>query len=104
MNPRLGSSRARCGPLALTPSRSGGFAPKPLFVHRTGCAEGRSPFAGGTGVSPVFGFTTPFLARKGDGGMVETVVGHRRHRSGAEVLRQSPGQGEDWNEGRSRHE
>ena len=40
-----------------------------------GSAEGRSPFAGGTGVSPVSGFSTPFLARKGDGGMVETVSG-----------------------------
>ncbi len=31
---------------------------------RTGCgsAKGRSPSAGGTGVSPVFAFTTPFLA------------------------------------------
>ncbi len=27
-------------------------------------------------MSPVFGFTTPFLARKGDGGMVETAAGH----------------------------
>ncbi len=62
----------------------------PLFVQRMGCAEGRSPFAGGTGVSPVFGFTTPFLARKGDGGMVETVVVHRRYTSPTEVLRQSP--------------
>ena len=67
-----------------------GLASKPLSVHRTGCAEGRSPFAGGTGVSPVFGFTTPFLARKGDGGMVETVVGYRRYKSAAEVSRQSP--------------
>ena len=41
-------------------------------------------------MSPVSGFITLFLARKGDGGMVETVVGHRRYRSGAEVLRQSP--------------
>ncbi len=39
-----------------------------------GCAEGRCPFAGGTGVSPVSGFITPFLARKGDGGMVERAV------------------------------
>ena len=41
-------------------------------------------------MSPLFGFATPFLARKGDGGMVETVVAHRRYMSGAEVLRQSP--------------
>ena len=68
-----------------------GLASNPLFVDQTGCAEGRSPFAGGTGVSPVFRFTTPFLARKGDGGMVETVVGRQRYQgSGAEVLRQSP--------------
>ena len=59
-------------------------------MHETGSAEGRSPYAGGTGVSPVFGFTTPFLARKGDGGMVETAMGYRRYRSQAEVLRQSP--------------
>ena len=52
------------------------------FGVRRGSAEGRSPFAGGTGVSPVFGFITPFLARKGDGGMVETVVGRRRFREG----------------------
>ncbi len=43
-------------------------------------------------MSPVLVFITPFLARKGDGGIVETVVGHRRYRSGAEVLRQSPWQ------------
>ena len=42
------------------------------FTHGTGSAEGFDPSAGGTGVSPVFGFITPFLARKGDGGMVET--------------------------------
>ena len=46
-------------------------------MHETGSAEGRSPFAGGTGVSPVFGFIAPFLARKGDGGMVERVVGYQ---------------------------
>ena len=48
-----------------------------------GCAEGRSLFAGGTGVSPVFGFITPFLARKGDGGMVERAEEHRLHKRGA---------------------
>ena len=45
-------------------------------------------------MSPVLGFTTPFLARKGDGGMAETVVGHRRYRSGAGFeapLRPRPG-------------
>ncbi len=50
---------------------------------RMGCAEGQSPFAGGAGVPPAFGFITPFLARacpepaegKGDRGMVETVFG-----------------------------
>ena len=38
-------------------------------------------------MSPVWGFITPFLARKGDGGMVETVVRHRLYRHEAEVLR-----------------
>ena len=57
--------------------------------RRMGSSEGRSPFAGGTGVSPVVGFITPFLARKGDGGMVETAVGCRRTGKGAEVLRQA---------------
>ena len=55
-----------------------------------GSAEGRSPFAGGTGVSPGFGFITPFLARKGDGGMVETALGRRRFRDGAKGLREYP--------------
>ena len=44
-----------------------------------------APFAGGTGVSPVSGYIAPFLARKGDGGMVETPVGRRRSGDGAEV-------------------
>ena len=63
--------------------------------RRTGSAEGRSPFAGGTPIawatdlSPVFGLITPFLARKGDGGMVGTAVGCRRTGVGAEVLRQA---------------
>ena len=64
--------------------------PKTWFVRRMGCAEGRSPFAGGTGVSPICGFISPFLARKGARGMVETVVGRRRSCSGAMILRQSP--------------
>ena len=55
----------------------------------TGCAEGRRPSAGGTGVSPVVDFITPFLARKGDGGMVETAGGCRRTGNGMEVLRRS---------------
>ena len=33
----------------------------------------------GTGASPALDFVTPFLARKGDGGMVEGPVEHRRH-------------------------
>ena len=78
-----------CHPL---PGR--GLVSIPLPMHRMGCAEGRSPFAGGTGVSPVFGFITPFLARKGDGGMVETAVGHQRRTNRMEVLRQSV-----WQEG-----
>ena len=41
-------------------------------------------------MSPVFGFIAPFLARKGDGGMVERAVEHQRCISRAEVLRQSP--------------
>ena len=60
----------------------------------TGCAEGRRPSAGGTGVSPVVGFITPFLARKGDGGMVETAAGCRRTGDGMEVLRQAVSEGE----------
>ena len=56
-----------------------------LFVYPTGSAEGQSPFAGGTGVSLVSGFITPFLARKGDGGMVERAVGHQRHVGGTEI-------------------
>ena len=31
--------------------------------------------SGDTALSPVSSFITPFLARKGDGGMVDTVVG-----------------------------
>ena len=59
-------------------------------MQRMGSAEGRSPFAGGTGVSPVFGFTTPFLARKGDGGMVERAEWAPTLQERVEVLRQSP--------------
>ena len=47
-----------------------------------GCTEGRSPFDEGTGVSPVFGFITPFLARKGAGGMVEGLWGTNDGRIG----------------------
>ncbi len=55
-----------------------------------GSAEGGSPFAGGTGVSPVFGYITPFRARKGDGGMVEAPGGAPTlSQRGSEVLRQS---------------
>ena len=64
-----------CGFIAPFLARS--LAPRVVFMHETGSAEGRSPFAGGTGVSPVFGFIAPFLARKGDGGMVERVVGYQ---------------------------
>ncbi len=32
-------------------------------------------------MSPVFGFVAPFLARKGDGGMVETAVERRLSRN-----------------------
>ena len=83
--------------------RRGARAPSPFVLRlskpvlsavegggrRTGSAEGLRPSAGGTGVSPVFGFISPFLARKGDGGMVERAVGHRRTSVAAEVLRQS---------------
>ena len=54
-------------------------------MHNLGSAEGQSPSAGGTGVSPVLSFITPFLARKGDGGMVEAAV--KRQRSRDEELR-----------------
>ena len=47
---------------------------------RQGVQRGGAPLPGHGGV-PVSGFITPFLARKGDGGMVETVVGHRRYRT-----------------------
>ena len=72
-----------------SPFLARGLASKVVFMQRMGSAEGRSPFAGGTGVSPVFGLITPFLARKGDGGMVERVVEHQRRTSRAEALRQS---------------
>ncbi len=45
-----------------------------LKMPRTGCAEGLCPSAGGAGVSPDFLFFTPFLARKGVRGMVESDV------------------------------
>ena len=54
-----------------------------------GECRGRSPFAGGTGVSPVFGYITPFLARKGGGGMVERAVERQRRTGRAEVSKQS---------------
>jgi hypothetical protein len=41
-----------------------------------GWAEGRSPFAGGTGCPPISLFITPFLARKEAGGMVESDARH----------------------------
>ena len=41
-------------------------------------------------MSPVYGFMSPFLARKGDRGMVERCVEHRPRSSAAEGLRQSP--------------
>ena len=40
---------------------------------------------GARGCSPVAGFITPFLARKGDGGMVERAVEHGRDGTAAEV-------------------
>ena len=36
-------------------------------------------------MSPVFGYFSPFLERKGDGGMVETAAERRRSRTGAAV-------------------
>ena len=50
---------------------------------------GGTPIVWATDLSPVVAFITPFLARKGAGGMVERAVGHRRHSSGAGVSRQS---------------
>ena len=71
------------------PRLTKGASPQsPLLVHAMGCwgvQRGRSPSAGGTGVSPVVGFITPFLARKGDRGIVETVVGRERYSSRAVV-------------------
>ncbi len=58
-----------------------GGTSKVVSAQRMGSAEGLSPFAGGMGVTHVFGFGTPFLARKGAGGMVETAVEGRRSRN-----------------------
>ena len=58
-----------------------------LFVYPTGSAEGQSPFAGGTGVSPVSRFITPFLARKGDGGRVEGLWGTNATLAGQRLVR-----------------
>ena len=59
--------------LALTRAMSRGIVFFASVVDRS--PEGRSPFAGGTGVSPVRGFITPFLAMKGERGIVERAVG-----------------------------
>ena len=67
----------------ITPFLARGVASKVVFMRQMGSAEGRSPFAGGTGVSPVFGLIAPFLARKGDGGIVETAGGHRGYGTAA---------------------
>ena len=56
----------------LHPAPQRGLASETLAVHRTGCAEGPV-------LSPRI---TPFLASKGDGAMVETVVVRRRSRNG----------------------
>ena len=40
-------------------------------------------------MSPVACFITPFLARKGDGGMVEAAAEHRREPRGLEALRRA---------------
>ena len=58
-----------------------------LSVYSTGSAEGQGPFAGGAGVSPVFGFITPFLARKGAGGMVEGLWGTNATLAGQRLVR-----------------
>ena len=63
---------------------------KTLRLATDGECRGAKPLCRGTGVPPVFAFITPFLARKGDGGMVERVAGHQTHKSKAGVLRQSP--------------
>ncbi len=65
--PRQGRQGIALDPLtrAVRPSFPSPAAalPQNLFPRtRQGSAEGRSPFAGGTGVSPVIGFITPFLA------------------------------------------
>ena len=75
---RMGSAERR------SPFAGGGLASKPLRpCTRWGVQRGEAPLPGGTGVSPVLSFITPFLARKGDGGIVETAVGHRpQHGSG----------------------
>ena len=59
-------------------------------MHEIGSAEGQSPFAGGTGVSPVLGFVTPFLAGRGTGGWSKGSRGTDARGRAAEVLRPSP--------------
>ena len=68
-----------------------GFASKLPVRPPGGECRGAKPLCRGRGGAPRRRLHHPLPGRKGDGGMVETVVGHRRCSIGAEVLTQTGG-------------
>ena len=70
----MGGMRRPLSPLSPPSAVEGESLPQNPFRALERGVQRDEALCRGHGVSPVFGLITPFLARKGDGGMVEAVV------------------------------